>query len=370
MTKQVQLRRGTSAEHDTFTGAIGETTVDTDKDTLVVHDGSTVGGFPLQREDLYVGAYKNKLINADFSLWQRGISFPHASTTNLYTADRWRTEGNTFSGAVSRQAFGAGQTDVPGEPSYFLRWDVTANPALSIELSQRMEDVRTLAGETATVSFYAKAGATLAAGALNLRVHQAPNGSGGGTVTVPLGQITTSWQRVSVTVSVPSLSGAVIGAASYLTVSIESPSAHSSAFLLDLAQAQVELGPFATRFERRPIAIELVLAQRYYQKSYARADAPGTATSTNAEHRHADKANSTQLSTWASFLAELRVAPSMTLYNPNSGASGSLRDFTGGVDINASFPTVGTKGALMSVDAAGLAVGDDYRFHWIADAEL
>lgn len=47
MAQQVQFRRGTTAEHSTFTGAIGEVTVDTDKDVVVVHDGSTAGGFPL-----------------------------------------------------------------------------------------------------------------------------------------------------------------------------------------------------------------------------------------------------------------------------------------------------------------------------------
>jgi len=49
---QVQLRRGTTAEHATFTGAEGEVTVDTTKDTLVAHDGTTAGGIPIAREDL------------------------------------------------------------------------------------------------------------------------------------------------------------------------------------------------------------------------------------------------------------------------------------------------------------------------------
>ena len=47
MAIQIQLRSGTTAEHSTFTGAVGEVTVDTTKDTLVVHDGVTVGGFPV-----------------------------------------------------------------------------------------------------------------------------------------------------------------------------------------------------------------------------------------------------------------------------------------------------------------------------------
>ena len=44
MAKQLQLRKGTATEHDTFTGANGEVTVDTTNKTLRVHDGTTVGG--------------------------------------------------------------------------------------------------------------------------------------------------------------------------------------------------------------------------------------------------------------------------------------------------------------------------------------
>jgi hypothetical protein len=49
MTTQVQFRKGTTPEHALFTGANAEITVDTDKKTAVVHDGSDIGGFELQR---------------------------------------------------------------------------------------------------------------------------------------------------------------------------------------------------------------------------------------------------------------------------------------------------------------------------------
>ena len=52
MAKRVQRRRGTTIEHNTFTGYEGEITVDITKDTAVIHDGSTAGGFPLARQDL------------------------------------------------------------------------------------------------------------------------------------------------------------------------------------------------------------------------------------------------------------------------------------------------------------------------------
>ena len=50
MANALQLRRGTTTQHSTFTGLAGEVTVDTTKDTVVVHDGSTAGGIPLAKE--------------------------------------------------------------------------------------------------------------------------------------------------------------------------------------------------------------------------------------------------------------------------------------------------------------------------------
>ena len=51
MATQVQFRRGTTAEHQNFTGADGEVTVDTSLKTVVVHDALTNGGVPLLRQD-------------------------------------------------------------------------------------------------------------------------------------------------------------------------------------------------------------------------------------------------------------------------------------------------------------------------------
>jgi hypothetical protein len=50
MAIEIRRRRGTTVTHNTFTGAAGEITVDTTKNTVVVHDGATVGGTPLATE--------------------------------------------------------------------------------------------------------------------------------------------------------------------------------------------------------------------------------------------------------------------------------------------------------------------------------
>ena len=52
MAKLLKLRGGTTSQHNSFTGAVREVTVDTDRDALVVHDGSTQGGFHTMRADL------------------------------------------------------------------------------------------------------------------------------------------------------------------------------------------------------------------------------------------------------------------------------------------------------------------------------
>jgi hypothetical protein len=66
MSTAIQSRRGTTAQHATFTGLSGEVTVDTDKHTVVVNDGATAGGFPLAREDqVHAGSAKTTPVDAD-----------------------------------------------------------------------------------------------------------------------------------------------------------------------------------------------------------------------------------------------------------------------------------------------------------------
>ena len=60
MATQVQLRRGTAAQNDAFTGAVGEVTVDTDNDTLRVHDGGTAGGTGPGRDALSRRAHADR----------------------------------------------------------------------------------------------------------------------------------------------------------------------------------------------------------------------------------------------------------------------------------------------------------------------
>ena len=67
MATQVQLRRGTTVQHSTFTGAVGEVTFDTDKNTLIVHDGSTAGGHELAKTGV-AGSFTTGAFSSDVTI--------------------------------------------------------------------------------------------------------------------------------------------------------------------------------------------------------------------------------------------------------------------------------------------------------------
>ena len=111
MSTALQHRRGTTAQHASFTGAAGEVTVDTSKKTAVVHDGATLGGFPLLREDTVPATYYDQ--SALFSGSQTSLVLPDikvvvngtlvriaGATLALGTAGNW--DNATFATAANR----------------------------------------------------------------------------------------------------------------------------------------------------------------------------------------------------------------------------------------------------------------------------
>lgn len=67
MATQVQFRRGTTAQNNSFTGAVGEISINTDTDSIRVHDGSTAGGFELARSNLSNIASVGVITATDFN---------------------------------------------------------------------------------------------------------------------------------------------------------------------------------------------------------------------------------------------------------------------------------------------------------------
>jgi hypothetical protein len=218
-----------------------------------------------------ISGFRNAIINGGFDIWQRGTSF--SPTNGSYNADRWLTwlDGSGSTRSITQQSFSPGSGVIPGqEPKYFLRYNqsVAGSGATYNYLLQKIEDVRTFAGQTVSISFWAKTSAnTTIPGVLIGQAY----GSGGSpssfqyTTVATSVALTTSWTKFTYTVLVPSLSGKTLGTNPDSSLHLFFSLPINATFTFDVWGVQVEPGTRATPFEKRHIGTELALCQRYYQ---------------------------------------------------------------------------------------------------------
>jgi hypothetical protein len=316
---------------------------------------------------------KNALINGNFDLWQRGTTITTTSG-GAYLADRWRHEIFGAGGAitVSRQAFTLGQSDVPGEPRYYYRANQTAAPATSSRpLEQRIEGVRSFAGQKITASFYAKADV-----AQQFEIAAAQNFGSGGSAEVALTQnlsLTTSWLPYAATFDLASLGGKAIGSDNnYLGIRLNSTAGTNATYTLDIARFQVEPGEGATPFDARQPGEEYTLAARYYAKSYRLAVPPGTTPDLNGVAVYvAQRAGVAENGQVVYLPVKMRTIPTVTYYNPHA-ANAKWRNTDLAADSGVAQP-LGTgedRFGISNPQVAGDRLNDNMNIHWTADAEL
>lgn len=220
---------------------------------------------------------RNIIRNGALNVWQRGPgAFTGAGNT---TADGWGHWATGSSFSTTRQAFTVGNA-IPGqEPQYYIRSVVTsvAGASNNAVLFQAVEGARTLAGQTATLSFWAKADAAKNI-AIELEQSFGTGGSPSANVTAIGSQkvaLTTAWKRYSVTVSVPSITGKTfgtngndrLGVLLWLdagsTYNARSATLGQQSGTFEFWGLQLEQGPVATDFERLSPEADLHQNQRY-----------------------------------------------------------------------------------------------------------
>jgi len=214
-------------------------------------------------------AGKNKVINGDFGIWQRGTSFT-ALVNGTYTADRfyYNRDGSGSTVTVSQQTFAPGTAPVAGYESayYYQHAQTVAGTGGSYNtLDTKIEDVRTFAGQTVTLSFWAKGDA---ARTISVNVNQNFGSGGSGGVSYNFGSITTttSWARYSLTYTLPSIAGKTIGTGSNIQIDMLFPV--NTVMTISLWGLQLEAGSVATPFTTASGTLqgELALCQRYYYR--------------------------------------------------------------------------------------------------------
>ena len=247
-------------------------------ETLVADSSQTTG--LAYREDYAAG--KNKIINGDFTINQR--AFTSSTVSGTYGPDRFRSSNSDGTVTYSVEAFTPGAAPVAGyEAANFARMVTTGQTATSARarIQQSIENVRTFAGQTITISLWAKAASGTPQIAIGLNQNFGSGGSPSTAVDTFAGKITltTSWARYSVTIAVPSISGKTIGTTAntsylllYLWVSAGSDFNSITSSLgiqtntFDIWGVQAEDGSVATAFNTATGTLqgELAACQRYY----------------------------------------------------------------------------------------------------------
>lgn len=134
MSFAFQRRRGTTSQHSTFTGLLAELTVDTDKNTVVVHDGSLAGGYPLvgkaTTDTLTNKTLTSPTVNTGVN---NGLSSSNIATGTLVDS---RVRGlNENVNVVASAATGTINLNVGTASIWYYTTNATANHTLNIRYS-------------------------------------------------------------------------------------------------------------------------------------------------------------------------------------------------------------------------------------------
>lgn len=306
---------------------VGGTAVTATAAELNVLDGVTANAAQLNSSAEDVNA-ENRIINGDFGVWQRGTS---STALGYGAADRWY---NGLSGGTvtqARQSFALGDALGSTQPAYFLRQTVSGQTlasqfALTV---QRIEGVRSYAGQTITILGWVK----VTSGTANMAVEALQSFGTGGSPSANVTGIspttvalTTSWAPFAVVMAIPSVSGKTLGSGNndYLALNFWSSAGSDynartnslglQTISVDLWGIHIRVGTWtaadAALYRPRALGTELALCQRYYQKD----------TALNANLGPLVPGGDTNRNFAAPFPVTMRAAPVIVANGSNIGA--------------------------------------------------
>jgi hypothetical protein len=322
-------------------------------------------------------AGKNVLINGAMDVWQRGTSFPATGPgAVIYSADRWTCyAGNT--GTISRDSSFA---PVGFENS--LKFTSTINSS-GIDFYQLIEtkNVIPLQGKTVTLSAYVAGtngktapGMTAYYSTTTDDMIYLTSGVLMQVATVPAALSSTSFQRMSMTFTVPST-------AKTIRIGLISSTLNNTEFI-NWTGVQLEVGTIPTPFSRSggTIGGELSLCQRYYEKSYNH-DVAIQSNTTQGISSSIDQAANTTSTNGAeiSFRVPKRTPPTIATYRRDGSATNS-NYWQLYIGVTGTYLPVlvdiGSKSNRAFIPyfsgTSGLTANNAYSIigHWTADAEL
>ena len=339
---------------------------------------------------------KNMVIGGNFSTnpWQRGTSFT-AVASGEYTADRFlHRNHNSGTGVVThvRSNEAPSVAQVGFKTSQCLRVDVTtadatiaANHHYDTRTTMEGYDYAQIAQNDFVLSFWhkhTKAG-TYCVAFINV-------GGDRSYVAEYTQSVSETWEKATIKVTASPSAGTwdyTTGRGLRIAFSMGSGTDYhttadawqagnfrstvnqvnamdSTSNFMRFNLIQIEEGIEATDFERRPVAEELNLCRRYFDKSYNQDITPGTSNLVGIEAFRATSTTDIHMMTFS----PLRTTPTVVLYNPITGVVGTWRDEGAGVDRTVGVHSLGARNVSVAIFSSVDA--NEMRGHWTVDAEL
>jgi hypothetical protein len=348
-------------------------------------------------------AHRNLIINGDMQVAQRGTSTASITASEYYTTDRWRF-GNTTLGTWTMSQ----ENDAPTGSGFrnstkVLCTTADASPAAGDELyfeqrieGQNLQQVKkgTAAAEQLTLSFWVKANVTGTYIAWLLDNDNTRSISASYTIST-----SATWEKKTITFPADTTGafdndnalslvvrwylgvGSNYTSGTLGTTWASRVNANTAVGQVNLASAtnnywqitgiQLEVGATATPFEFKPFAQDLEECQRYYEKSYPNATAPGTANTANFGINGFSTSSAQKYVSPGMWKVTKRANPDVTVYD-YAGNSGKITTLdaggTGTNNVNIAIIDFNDQG--FRALGAGNGVQSGYTYHWVASSEL
>lgn len=251
---------------------------------IIIDDNGNIGSGTQTFNGLGGSGFKNYIINGNFDIWQykyAGLTYPQTSS-GFGSDDRW-SNNNVGSTKTHSQVACTDTERALFNASFFSRTVVASVAGASnyVVKAHTIENITKFAGKIVTLSFWARADSVK-----NIAIEFGQNFGTGGTpssgitgISSQLIALTNTWQKKTITVTIPSIVGKTLGTegvhttANWITFwfdagssfNIRSANLGQQSGTFDIAQVQLEEGSVATPFENRPIGLELSLCQRYFE---------------------------------------------------------------------------------------------------------
>lgn len=325
---------------------------------------------------------KNYLLNGGMQISQENGTTA-GTTSGFYPADQWFTTFNSM--GTGTLSVGQVASVTPGGSTHRLRATVTAAQATvgssSVYIAQKIEGLRCvdlLAGSASAKTVTLQLGVkTAVSGTYLCRVTNAADSSSvSGAFTVAGGEINTDVVK-SVTLALPTSGTWATDNTTGIFVAVYLMTSSQTANLLATNGNVLELfdvGLYegaAPSFQLPDFASELSSCQRYWEKSYDYAVAPGSVSTNGCEGLSVGgPAGFTTMALFPRYGVRKRTAPTVAVYSETTGASNKVRDRVNSVDVTpTAIDLVGEKGFRTYATLTSSTVVS-ISCHWTANARM